>query len=601
MKQMSEEMLLDRYQILDELGSGGFARVYKAFDTRMERVVAIKQIPTSSKTAPRALREARTVALLNHPNIVTLYEFEETEDYYYLIMEHLNGVVLADILDGEQITPGQSVAVAIQICQALECAHLNNVIHRDIKPENLMLLPDGRIKVMDFGISRLKTSPATREGDILGTLAYMSPEQAEGQLVDERTDIFSLGVVLYQILTGVSPFEAQAAGATIFKILNFDPPPPSELNKKVSRRLDALILKAIGKYPDDRFDTATEMRYKLERCLGSRVSPQRLLKPLARTRETERVEEVEIPFGRFEEFKERLWDFGEEHGEALKRVPCSLLVVLVGWLVFKNLPWYPPSLSPVIPVILFLAVLLAPLVGVTLFMLSVVPPVLANHLPLGILLFIFLCIYWSTFVRQQPLVSLVPLVAPLLADLKLGLTFPVLMGIIFPPVSAGALAGLGCLSLGLYDIARLAPMGVRFFGLAGGRPIPDLPQDNFASILDFFRIFAEQPHLLLQIALWIIVGMVVATLVRRRYLSVDILGIIAGFALLVFGYSWLPSHLGMSPVPLGEIMQELSLSLIIVLALLLIVPYRHLKERRRLRSRSELGGRKNKRESAPES
>ncbi|HAW60510.1 MAG TPA: hypothetical protein DCW86_03485 [Actinobacteria bacterium] len=590
MEQMSEEVLLDRYQILDELGRGGFARVYKAFDARMERVVAIKQIPASSKTAPRALREARTVALLNHPNIVTLYEFEETEDYYYLIMEHLNGVVLADILDGGQLTPEQSIAVAIQICQALECAHLNNVIHRDIKPENLMLLPDGRIKVMDFGISRLKTSPPTREGDILGTLTYMSPEQAEGKLVDERTDIFSLGVVLYQVLTGESPFEAQTAGATIFKILNFDPPPPSELNKKVSRRLDTVVLKAIEKYPDDRFDTATEMRYKLERCLGPRVSPQKLLKPLARSGEMKRVEEIEIPPSGFEEFKERLWSFGEEHEEALKRVPCSLLVSLISWLVFKNLPWYPPSLSPVIPAILFLTVLLAPLVGVTLFMLSVVPPVLANHPPLGILLSLFLCIYWVTFVRQQPLVSLVPLVAPLMADLKLGLAFPVLMGVIFPPVSAGALAGLGCLSLELYDIISPAPTGVRFFGLASGHPVTALPQNGFASILDFFRIFAEQPHLLLQIALWIIVGMVVATLARRRYLSLDTLGILAGFALLVFGYSWLPSPLGMSPVPLDEIMQGLSLSLIIVLALLLIVPYRYLKERRRLRSHSELGG-----------
>jgi len=275
-------LLLERYKILEPLGEGGSSKVVKAFDNKMERTVAIKMIPAGRRTAVRALREAKTVALLNHPNIVTLYEFEQSDGYYYLIMDYVEGLSLAALLQEMGRLPIEAaLAVAIQVCDALEFAHKSDVIHRDIKPANLRILADGRVKVMDFGIARLrsaaKTSGVTADGEVVGTFAYMSPEQSSGEMVDERSDIFSMGVLLYEMVTGRLPFSADTPAGTIYKILNEEAPPASELANEVSPALSASIAKAMAKFADDRFPTAADLRTKLERCRQSTATPSQRL------------------------------------------------------------------------------------------------------------------------------------------------------------------------------------------------------------------------------------------------------------------------------------------------------------------------------------
>ncbi|MDI6689289.1 MAG: serine/threonine-protein kinase [Actinomycetota bacterium] len=577
---MNEDLLLNRYQILKGLGKGGFSEVYKAYDTRMYRVVAIKKIPASRKTAPRALREARTVALLNHPNIVTLYDFEEFEDDYYLVMEYIEGATLAEILNKKSpLSCDQSITIASQICLGLECAHLNGIIHRDIKPENLMLLQDGRVKIMDFGIARLKSSTMTRRGDILGTLAYMSPEQAQGEYVDEATDIFSLGVVLYQMLTGVSPFAAETSGATIFKVLNVDPVPPSRINPEVPRKLDVVVLKALEKDPEARFETATEMRFKLERCRTLRVSPQKLLKPLILVAQREEEEE-EIPGG-LEQMRERIWSVVGDHAESLKRGIASTVLALSFWLAFQKFPFYPGSITLFLPFIILLFTFLTPSVGIASSFALLFPAIIKYSRSLGILFASFSLIYWLAFSHKKPLTSLVPLFIPIAAHLNLGIVYLFLVSLIFSPPLAACLSGLGCLGLEFYDLFTGQPV-LRF---------TDIPNEYFlfkslkglgltGVLKQLIAPFLRHPFLIYQVTLWSGIGFIMGAMTIKRRFSSSLLSILVGLALLVVGYTWIPTILNIPPVSYGGLMQRLSFSLIMLLILLPLIPFKHIPRKK---------------------
>jgi len=580
---MNEELLLSRYKILSKLGSGGFAEVYKAFDTRMERVVAIKRMPIGPKTAPRALREARTVALLNHPNIVTLFEFETTQDYYYLIMEFIEGITLQEVLtkDG-QLSIDQSIAIVSQICQALECAHLNGIIHRDIKPENLMLLPDGRVKVMDFGIARLKNSSLTREGDIVGTLPFMSPEQCNAEDVDERTDIFSLGVVLYQMLTGVSPFEAETTGAALFKILNSTPLHPAKINAKIPRGLSNAVLKSIEKDPEKRFETAAEMRYKIARYKSSSASAKKLLSPLFLSAGTEGwMAEALFPV-EFEGSGGRFFGFLYEYQDILKRFFSSAVVSFLSLFLLQTFPFYAEPLALAIPLVLLFSVFLFPAFGVGLFLLVLVPAAFSFSVFFGVLYLILGAAYWLLLSRHRPHLSLVPFVVPLLAKMEIGIVFPVVVGLIFPPLWAVALAGLGCLSLELADIFGTTAGRLHFLNIENNYHIIGATgAKSFRLVPLLIEPFVRHPVLLVQIFVWIAVGLLVSLITQKRSPGRDIFGVIAGFVSLILGYTWLLERLGAAAVPFSQLMQQLSFSLIMLLALLLFfAPYERLQKER---------------------
>lgn len=584
---MREELLLERFRVLGELGRSNYSQVYKALDTKMERIVAIKQIPASPKTLPRALREARTTALLNHPNITTLYEFLETPDYYYLIMEYVGGVPLADILKIKGcLDEDESVAVAIQVCQALECAHANNIIHRDIKPENLILLADGRIKVMDFGISKLIAPPAqNKEPFVEGTVAYMPPEQAQGESVDERSDIFSLGVVLYEMLTGESPFEAETASAAIFKILNTHPVPPSNLNPKISKRLDEIVMKTLSKDPDERFESVTEMRYKLERCLSTKTTPQKILKNIASQPSLKGVSaEGEVVYEKHEKssFKTNLYHFYEDHKGAIQRLLGAFMTGGLCWSIYKAAlsGVYPPSLLMVIPFAIFIISLLSPLIGVSLFLATLILPALTYSPGFGLFVSAFLVIYWLSLTRQKPFLSLIPFLAPLLASLKLGLLFPLLAGLTLSPFLAGLISGLGCVAIIISTIYTGYP-SLKYLEMEKGVHLLINLAEEFDLRLVVSKTiepFYENPTLLYQVAIWIAVAVLVSVFARKKYLFSDILSVLLGVMLLVGGYWFIPLTIESSLLSFNDLMAELAFPIIIIFGIIALIPHKQLRK-----------------------
>src|ERR687884_30623 len=259
-----------RYRIVRKLGAGGMADVYLAEDQELGRRVAIKILndrhAADDSFVERFRREAKNAAGLSHPNIVSIYDRGEAEGTYYIAMEYLDGRSLKELIVGRGPAP-VSVAIdyARQILAAVRFAHRHGIVHRDIKPHNVLVDGEGRVKVTDFGIARAGASQMTEAGSIVGTAQYLSPEQAKGTAVDQRSDIYSVGVVLYELLTGKVPFTGDTAVEIAMRHLSSVPEPPSALREDVSPELDMVVLRALAKDPDDRYQTAEEMDAELER------------------------------------------------------------------------------------------------------------------------------------------------------------------------------------------------------------------------------------------------------------------------------------------------------------------------------------------------
>ncbi len=265
---------LGRYQIESELGRGAMGVVYKALDPVLDRTVALKIIVLDDDAQERAeyhsrfYQEAKAAARLNHPSLITIYDFGEEGSLAYMAMELLKGTELSERMAKGAMPVQEALAIAEQVAEGLAYAHDNEVIHRDIKPGNIVLLPRRRVKVMDFGIARLKSSELkTQLGTRLGTPKYMSPEQSTGSTIDHRTDIFSLGIVLYEMLTGAKLFTGQSLAEVLNNVATFDPPPPSRIRPEVSQLLDLVVKRAIAKKKEDRYASAWEMVNDLQLCL----------------------------------------------------------------------------------------------------------------------------------------------------------------------------------------------------------------------------------------------------------------------------------------------------------------------------------------------
>ena len=281
---MSQSVLGDRYQVEARIGAGGMAEVYRGFDPVLNRTVAIKvllpQFARDASFVQRFRREAQAAARLNHPNIVGVYDTGQGDGTQFIVMEFIEGRTLGEFLaTGRRPTPVQSAEIAQKICSALAAAHAQGVIHRDIKPGNIMVTREGTVKVMDFGIARVlgpETAPQTSA--VLGTASYLSPEQAQGSPVDARTDIYSLGAVLYEMLTGRPPFTGDSPVAVAYKQVNERPATPSSLNADVPARLDAVVMKALSKNPANRYQSAEEFSEDLDRVVqGQEVEATPLL------------------------------------------------------------------------------------------------------------------------------------------------------------------------------------------------------------------------------------------------------------------------------------------------------------------------------------
>jgi non-specific serine/threonine protein kinase len=261
---------ISHYKILEKLGEGGMGVVYKAQDTKLDRLVALKFLPqhltSDSAEKERFIHEAKAASALNHPNITTIHEVDEFEGQMFIVMEYCEGRTLKQMIEKETLSVKKVLDIAIHVSEGLTSAHSKGVVHRDIKSDNIMVSPEGQVKIMDFGLAKLKgATKLTKSGSTLGTAAYMSPEQASGEEVDQRSDIFSFGVVLYELLTGQLPFKGEHSAAIIYSILNDEPQPVARFNNKVSAKLEDIVFKALAKEREERYQHADELLADLRR------------------------------------------------------------------------------------------------------------------------------------------------------------------------------------------------------------------------------------------------------------------------------------------------------------------------------------------------
>ena len=268
---------ISHYRILEKLGEGGMGVVYKAEDTKLKRTIVLKFLPPELTRDPEAktrfAQEAQAASALNHTNICVIYEIDEVEHQSFIAMECVEGETLKARIRKGPLDLGEAVGIATQVAAGLAKAHIKAIVHRDIKPANIMVTSEGTAKIVDFGLAILAGQVRlTRTGVTSGTVAYMSPEQARGEQIDHRTDIWSLGAVLYEMVTGQLPFRGGYEPALIYSILNDTPEPMSALRGEVPPELERIVMKAMARLPGDRYRTAEDMRTALESCTRSTVA-----------------------------------------------------------------------------------------------------------------------------------------------------------------------------------------------------------------------------------------------------------------------------------------------------------------------------------------
>lgn len=266
------------YKIIEKLGEGGMGEVYKAQDSKLDRFVALKFLPSQMTTTEaekaRFVQEAKAASAMNHPNVCTIYDILENDGKLFIVMEFIDGVTLRN--NKQILSEKRILDIGVQVAEGLAAAHEKGIVHRDIKPENIMIRKDGIVQIMDFGLAKLRetsgVSRLTKAGTTMGTMGYMSPEQVQGLDVDHRTDIFSLGVVLYELLAGESPFKGVHETAIMYEIVNVDPPPISTVKEGIDPQLDGIILECLEKDKDERFQSAKELAKNLRKIQRSLTS-----------------------------------------------------------------------------------------------------------------------------------------------------------------------------------------------------------------------------------------------------------------------------------------------------------------------------------------
>jgi len=285
---MNQPVKIGRYDVASEIGRGAMGVVYRAVDPMLERTVAIKTINMAldpgemEQYEKRFTIEARAAGSLNHPNIVTIYDIGRSGDLAYMAMEFLEGRELKEVIVEHELNADRALDIAAQIADGLAYAHEHDVVHRDIKPANIMILRGDRAKITDFGIARMRSADVrTQTGVVLGSPRYLSPEQVLGKRCDARADTFSLGVIIYEMLTGQVPFNGIDVNSLMFQIVNFNPPPPSSINPELPAMIDLILAKALAKSADERYATITELAADLRNCRQQGPALTKTLPPRA--------------------------------------------------------------------------------------------------------------------------------------------------------------------------------------------------------------------------------------------------------------------------------------------------------------------------------
>jgi eukaryotic-like serine/threonine-protein kinase len=442
---VDEGLILGRYRPLAELGEGGHGAVDLAFDTKMARRVAIKRIPVTRRgiqilSSTTGLREARTAALLNHPNIVTVYEWDTDVDEAFLIMEHVDGASLAELLDlYAPLSLDEAAAVLEPVAEAVAFAHDNGVLHLDLKPENVLITRDGLVKVADFGVAAL-TNAAGQALSAGGTLGYMPPEQLRGEEVDARTDVWALAALAFQVLTGAVPFASDSIEGSLFKAEETGIPVPGEFEPSLPRAVDDVLMRALSPEASDRQHGVRSLASELLVELGDQRVGRDSLRALAAemTFDEETGEESSL-------LRLGLWDRLAMRSGLAERFATALAA---GWLAWAGMaplgsPW-PASVAAV--AVAATAGYFAPSLGLGAGLVVLAAGAFRIGWPLGAAVGIAGALWWVALGRTRPGAGATPVFAPLAGVLHVSPALPVLAGFFIEGVwtagAAGAAAGL---------------------------------------------------------------------------------------------------------------------------------------------------------------
>jgi eukaryotic-like serine/threonine-protein kinase len=445
---MDDDLILGRYRPLEELGSGGYAVVTLAYDTRMQRRVAIKRIPLPTDAfgqtaAKAALAEARTAALLNHPAVVTVHEWDTDDGEALLIMEYVDGVAIPELLaELGALDADEAAAVLGPVADALAFAHENGVLHLDVKPDNILVTRDGRVKVTDFGVAALTDAlgSATGRG---GTLGFMPPEQLRDEPLTERTDEWALAALAYEMLTGRRAFDPADQREALALAERAVPAPPSAIEPTLSEGLDEVLLMGLEADPGQRFATVRELADDLLAELGgdARAGREALGRTVERLMGEETEEQVMASMP--------LWERFAGSAGTMRRVASGAACLWLAWTGL--LPWQLGTLATVLAALVAAAAgVAAPALGLAVALLVLVAGLFALSWVAGLVALPLAIAWWLLIVRRAPWAGTAALAGPLLAAARVAPATPILAGLSGRPlVAAGASAASCLLTMGV--------------------------------------------------------------------------------------------------------------------------------------------------------
>ncbi|MDO8736682.1 MAG: serine/threonine-protein kinase [Thermoleophilia bacterium] len=553
-------LVLNRYELIERIGSGGFSTVYRARDHKMGRDVAVKAVRRTEELGDRATREARAAAQLGHPHIVTVFELAEDEDDVYLVSELVEGDTLTCHIADGSLSDRDCLEMALQVLDALDHAHERGVIHRDIKPDNLMLAGNHhlRVKVMDFGIAQLEnTQRITRQGDVVGTISYMSPEQADGFTVDSATDVYSTALTLYECLAGSHPFRGGTAAEIVGRI-QAGAPPLSQARPDLPLELSELLDEAME--PDPRLRIGLKsFVVGLEEILPELSPDDRATTVLRRSDQTR---------------PSAYQDLAGEYGYVAARAANGSLAALLGWAALYGTELYPSAWRLPLLLASALGVALLPRVGLAALLALTIAPVFSFSVGAGILLAPLALGYFLIFGLLWPRTALLPVLATALGTIGLGLTYPGISGASGRLRSGLALAGIGAASFGIFQlVSGASPLD--YFGLPNNYGLRTELAGEYnpweaAKILA--SPFEAQPVLLMQPIIWLAASLPAAILITRRRYFMDVTGLLLVNGIVAGGYFALSFAFPDYRLPVEAFLKSFVLCVIIQFGLLFMSP-----------------------------